>query len=74
MRTIIRLTKKGYLEGTASFASNLVPSASALFEKNANKTLTISSGSTDTQYPSAKAVYDHVDSIVGNIESLLAAL
>lgn len=30
----------------------------------------ISSSSTDTQYPSAKCVYD----IVGNIETLLAAL
>lgn len=33
-----------------------------------NKVTSISSSSTDTQYPSAKCVYD----IIGDIESLLA--
>lgn len=39
-------------------------------ESTANKVTSISSSSTDTQYPSAKCVYD----IVGDIETLLAAI
>ena len=39
-------------------------------EKLVNKVTTITSSSTDTQYPSAKAVY----SLVGNIESVLNAI
>ena len=38
-----------------------------LVEEVANKVTTISSSSTDSQYPSAKCVYD----IVGNVEALL---
>ena len=37
-------------------------------EQASNKVTSISSASTDTQYPSAKCVYD----IVGDIESLLS--
>ena len=40
------------------------------FETTANKVTSISALSTDAQYPSAKCVYD----IVGNIETLLAAI
>lgn len=39
-------------------------------EDSSNKVKTLSSSSTDTQYPSAKSVYD----LVGNVESLLASL
>ena len=39
-------------------------------EDKSNKVTSLSSSSTDTQYPSAKCVYD----IVGNIESVLTAL
>lgn len=39
-------------------------------EDASNKVTSLSSSSTDTQYPSAKCVYD----IIGNIESLLAAI
>jgi len=39
-------------------------------ENNSNKVTSLSSASTNTQYPSAKCVYD----LVGNIESLLEAL
>ena len=39
-------------------------------EVPANKVTSISAQSTDTEYPSAKCVYD----IVGNIETLLAAI
>lgn len=39
-------------------------------EDSSNKVTTLSSSSTDTQYPSAKCVYD----LVGDVESLLANL
>ena len=39
-------------------------------EDASNKVTSLSASSTDTQYPSAKCVYD----IVGNIETLLAAI
>lgn len=39
-------------------------------ENASNKVTSLSSSSTDTQYPSAKCVYN----MVGNIETLLAAL
>ena len=39
-------------------------------EDKSNKVTSISSSSTDTQYPSAKCVYD----LVGDIETLLAAI
>ena len=34
-------------------------------EDNANKTTTLSSSSTNTQYPSAKCVYDYIDEVIG---------
>lgn len=39
-------------------------------EDSSNKVTSLSAQSTDTQYPSAKCVYD----IVGDIETLLAAI
>lgn len=39
-------------------------------EVTTNKVTSISSGSTDTQYPSAKCVYD----LVGDVETLINAL
>ena len=39
-------------------------------EDSSNKVTTLSASSTDTQYPSAKCVYD----MIGNVEALLAAL
>ncbi len=47
-----------------------IDTALSLKENLSNKVTSISSQSTDTQYPSAKCVYN----IVGNIESLLSAL
>lgn len=41
-----------------------------VYEAMANKVTALSSAATDTQYPSAKCVYD----LVGDIETLLAAL
>ena len=40
------------------------------FEDSSNKVVTINENSTDTQYPSAKCVYD----LVGNVEELLTTL
>lgn len=39
-------------------------------EDKSNKVTSLSSSSTDTQYPSAKCVYD----LIGDVESLLAAI
>ena len=36
------------------------------YEHNTNKTTTISSNSTNAQYPSAKAVYDYIQSLDGD--------
>lgn len=54
-----------------SFIKNkpAIPSVAGL-ESTSNKVTSLSSASDDTQYPSAKCVYD----IVGNIETLLAAI
>lgn len=40
-------------------------------EDTNNKVTSISSASTDTQYPSAKCVYDYIDTIVGDINTAL---
>ena len=37
-------------------------------EDTSNKVTSISSSSTDTQYPSAKCVYDYIDDLIGDIE------
>ena len=42
-------------------------------EDTANKVTSLSSSSTDTEYPSAKAVYDFVDTLVGNADTLLGS-
>ena len=42
----------------------------SVYELSSNKITSLSSSSTDTQYPSAKCVYD----LVGNIESILETL
>lgn len=46
----------------------------SLFELKENKVVSISSASTDTEYPSAKSVYNYVNGIVGNIDTLLDAI
>lgn len=53
--------------GNASWSS--VPSPSGV-EVTTNKVTSLSSSSTDTQYPSAKCVYD----MIGDVESLLTAI
>lgn len=47
-----------------------LPSLSGTYEVVSNKVTSISSSSTDTQYPSAKCMY----TLIGNIESLINAL
>lgn len=42
----------------------------SVYESSSNKVVSISSASTDTQYPSAKCVYD----IIGNLETILTTL
>lgn len=48
----------------------LIDEQPVAFEVMSNKVTSLSSSSTDTQYPSAKCVYD----LVGDIETLLTAL
>lgn len=49
---------------------NLIGEDTSTCEVISNKVISLSSSSTDTQYPSAKCVYD----IVGDIETLINAL
>lgn len=53
-----------------SFGQQFKTKSDLVYEASANKVTTLSSASTDTQYPSAKCVYD----LVGDIETLLAAI
>lgn len=53
----------------SDIASGVIPDISVK-ENTSNKVTSLSSSSTDVQYPSAKCVYD----LVGNIETLLAAI
>lgn len=43
-------------------------------ENTSNKVIAISSTSTNTQYPSAKCVYDYIDAELGDIETLLGGI
>ncbi|MBR4486444.1 hypothetical protein IKS57_03700, partial [bacterium] len=51
-------------------SASILSSGNLTLEDSTNKVTSISSSSTDTQYPSAKCVYD----IVGDVESLLETL
>ena len=53
--------------GAAAGATAVQPAALSAYQTTSNLVTSISSSSTNTQYPSAKCVYD----IVGNIETLL---
>lgn len=65
--TNIKTINNESLLGSGNITINADTSACELL---ANKVTSISSSSTDTQYPSAKCVYD----IVGDIETLINAL
>lgn len=61
-------TALGYTPYNASNPSGYITSSALTgYEQTSNKVTSISSSSTDTQYPSAKCVYD----IVGDIESAI---
>lgn len=37
-------------------------------EDSSNKVTSLSSSSTDTEYPSAKCVYDYIEDLIGDVE------
>lgn len=53
-----------------AFGQQFKAATDGIYEAKANKVTSLSAQSTDTQYPTARCVYD----IVGDIETLLAAL
>lgn len=55
---------------TNPVTSSGIYQAISVFESTSNKVTSISSGSTDVEYPSAKCVYD----LVGDIETILASI
>ena len=58
-------------DGTLMLGGNTIyHSGNSSFESQTNKVTSLSSLSTDTEYPSAKCVYD----LIGDIETLLAAI
>lgn len=74
-KDINQLTQKGTVAGTEKLPvsdTEYITPAQIVADKedSSNKVVSLSSSSTDTQYPSAKCVYD----IVGDIESVLDAI
>lgn len=53
---------------------SVLTSQTNLCEKLANKTQTLSSSSTSTQYPSAKAVYDNINNLQTSLQSAISAI
>lgn len=72
--TITGITMNGASKGTSGVVDlgTVITSHQDISgkENTSNKVTSLSSASTDTQYPSAKAVYD----LVGDVETLLAAI
>lgn len=72
--TITGITMNGTSKGTSGVVDlgTVITSHQDISgkENTSNKVTSLSSSSTDTQYPSAKAVYD----MIGDIETLLAAI
>lgn len=58
-----------YSGGVGSYAWGAIPTP-ANMEVTTNKVTSLSASSTDTQYPSAKCVYD----LIGDVETILATL
>ena len=77
--TLAKLNSDVYdtTNGGTSSSSNKLITSNAVFnglsgkESTSNKVTSISSSSTDTQYPSAKAVKTYVDNIIGTIDNWL---
>lgn len=59
---------------TNKFVSSTEKTSWNAKEDASNKVTSLTSSSTNTQYPSAKAVYDYVGDVVGGIDTLLADL
>lgn len=59
---------ENFKQTRANFLAGVAPQN---MEATTNKVTSLSSSSTDTQYPSAKCVYDFVNSIVGDINTML---
>ena len=68
-----QLTNGAAFVNATTMASE-INSAVETKEDASNKVTSLTSSSTDTQYPSAKAVYDYVGDVVGDIDTLLADL
>ena len=64
-----------FLDPGDNFVTETVlTSQTNLCEKLANKTQTLSSSSTSTQYPSAKAVYDNINNLQTSLQSAISAI
>ena len=50
-------------------ATGVANAIDAVCEKKSNKVTSLSSSSTDTQYPSAKCVHDAIDAAIGAVET-----
>lgn len=46
----------------------------SVYEETTNKVISLSGSSTDTQYPSAKCVYDYIEEKIGDIGAILDSL
>ena len=64
-----KVLKATYSGGAGTYAWSTVPTP-ANMEVTTNKVTSLSASSTDTQYPSAKCVYD----LIGDVETILATL
>ena len=62
--------KYGWLEQVFFYDDGSFEYGAIITESSSNKVTSLSSASTNSQYPSAKCVYD----MIGNIETLLAAI
>ena len=59
---------ENFKQTRANFLASVTPQN---MEVTTNKVTSLSSSSTDTQYPSAKCVYDYIGNVVGDIGELL---
>lgn len=68
------LDENGNLKDSGSNASDFLTEHQDISGKEdiSNKVTSISSSSTDTEYPSAKSVYNYVSTILGDIETALS--
>ena len=72
MYTRVAAVESGLKEGESLIADIQTDLASK--ENSTNKTSTISSASTDTQYPSAKATYNFINNVESNLDARVATV